>query len=218
MSVKVPGNGRCKCKTPGILIDENTISQYAANGISKTGKNMTQQQKVMARYGAIMEQTTKAQGDMARTMDSPANQLRVLKARMDEAKIALGTALQPAMISVLPVLTGLANGAAGVIKSMTGMSESGDDVVLSFSEAQKILDKTVGTKFGDIAKKIETASAKTDDAISNFRTAARATKAYTLTLALKNRQRLVESALTRRLRPEGAGAKDRQDRSGRSED
>lgn len=156
-----------------------------ANGISKTGKNMTQQQKVMARYGAIMEQTTKAQGDMARTMDSPANQLRVLKARMDEAKIALGTALQPAMISVLPVLTGLANGAAGVIKSMTGMSESGDDVVLSFSEAQKILDKTVGTKFGDIAKKIETASAKTDDAISNFRTAARATKSVYLDISLE---------------------------------
>ena len=82
-------------KRLGILIDENTISQYAMKaGISKTGKEMTQQQKVLARYGAIMEQTEKAQGDLARTMDSPTNQLRRMSAQVDAAKIALGTALQ----------------------------------------------------------------------------------------------------------------------------
>ena len=44
----------------------------------------------------------KAQGDLARTMDSPTNQLRRLNAEFDMAKIALGQALQPALIAVLP--------------------------------------------------------------------------------------------------------------------
>ena len=82
-------------KRLGILVDEQTVAQYALkSGISKTGKELTQQQKLQARYGAIMEQTAKAQGDLARTMDSPTNQLRRLNAEFDMAKIALGQALQ----------------------------------------------------------------------------------------------------------------------------
>jgi hypothetical protein len=58
-------------KALGILINEETIKQYAyANGIAKVGDELTQQQKVMARYGAILEQTATAQGDMKRSYDT----------------------------------------------------------------------------------------------------------------------------------------------------
>lgn len=158
-------------KRLGILIDENTISQYAmANGISATGKNMTQQQKVMARYGAIMEQTSKAQGDLARTLDSPVNQLRVLKARADEAKIALGTALQPALIAVLPVLTNLANGAANLAKNLAGLNTDNvlGNVVISLDEAREIIGKSLDTTIQDTAKQIKDLQTTTNSKLASY--------------------------------------------------
>ena len=98
-------------KRLGILIDENTIKTYAyKNGIAKVGEELTQGQKVLARYGAIMEQTKNAQGDLARTMDSPANQMRQLKSRTEELMTSLGKMLIPTVQSVVKRLTELVKG------------------------------------------------------------------------------------------------------------
>ncbi len=99
-------------KRLGIMVDEATTKQYAlANGISTTGKELTQTEKLMARYGAIMQQTADAQGDLARTIDSPVNQIRILGNTLDMAKIALGQAFQPIQAVVLPILNSLARAA-----------------------------------------------------------------------------------------------------------
>jgi hypothetical protein len=99
-------------KRLGIMVDENTTKQYAlSEGISKTGKELTQTEKLMARYAAIMAQTATAQGDLARTIDSPVNRLRILSAQFDQAKIAFGQAIQPLQAAVIPVLTALAKAA-----------------------------------------------------------------------------------------------------------
>ena len=80
----------------GILIDETTIKQWAwNNGLVAMGAQLTQAEKVQARYGAILEQTSKAQGDLARTIDSPTNKLRVMGEQFDQLKIKLGMALMP---------------------------------------------------------------------------------------------------------------------------
>ena len=73
-------------KALGILVNEETVKQYAyANGIAKAGEQLTEQQKVQARYAAILDQTKKAQGDLNRTMDSGANVARRME---NAAKIA----------------------------------------------------------------------------------------------------------------------------------
>lgn len=46
---------------------------------------MTQAEKAELRYYAIMTQVTTAQGDLARTLEAPANQLRILKAQVEMA-------------------------------------------------------------------------------------------------------------------------------------
>lgn len=92
-------------KAIGILVDEQTTKQYAyANGIAETGETLTQQQKVLARYSAIMAQTSTAQGDLARTMESPANQLRTLKTRFEEMKQTVGAEFQPFLKVLFPAL------------------------------------------------------------------------------------------------------------------
>ena len=167
-------------KRLGILIDENTISQYAMKaGISKTGKEMTQQQKVLARYGAIMEQTEKAQGDLARTMDSPTNQLRRMSAQVDAAKIALGTALQPALLAVLPVLTSLAVGAGNVINALSGLgngSESFEGIALTLDEAMERIKTTLGDSNADLIIEIEQLDKDTTAALKDWAAAEKVTK------------------------------------------
>lgn len=95
-------------KRLGIIVNETTIKNYAlTHGIIKQGQTMTESQKIVARYGAIIEQTSAAQGDLARTMDSPANKLRLLQSRMQEAAINLGTALLPAFTALMEAITPL---------------------------------------------------------------------------------------------------------------
>lgn len=71
-------------------------------GIDKTFNSMTQAEKSQLRYYAIMTQVTKAHGDMARTLDAPANQLRVFKAQAEQAARSLGNIFIPALNKVLP--------------------------------------------------------------------------------------------------------------------
>lgn len=95
-------------KTLGILVDQNTAKHYAyAQGIAKNGAELTQQQAVLARYAAILGQTSAAQGDLGRTLDSPSNQLRVMKERVVEATISFGMALMPVIQSATSFISAL---------------------------------------------------------------------------------------------------------------
>lgn len=77
-------------------------------GIDKTVSSMTQAEKAQLRYYAIMTQVTTAHGDMARTLDAPANQLRVLKAQITQAARALGNIFIPMLNAVLPYAIAIA--------------------------------------------------------------------------------------------------------------
>lgn len=120
-------------KQLGILVDEATIKQYAyANGIAVVGTELSNTQKVMARYGAITQQASTASGDLARTLDSPANQLRILKNNLNLLMIELGRAFMPIVQVVLPILnsfvqglTVAANTVARFINALFGTKSSG---------------------------------------------------------------------------------------------
>ena len=93
-------------KDLGILVDDATITQVAyQEGIAKTGEDLTEQQKVLARYVALLKQTGNAQGDLARTIDSPANQLRILKNQVSQLGLAFSNFLLPMVSAVLPYIT-----------------------------------------------------------------------------------------------------------------
>lgn len=85
------------------------LQQEALNlGISKSVSNMTQAEKSQLRYYAIMTQVTQVQGDMARTLNAPANQLRVFKAQCIMAARAIGDVFIPILNKVLPYLIAFA--------------------------------------------------------------------------------------------------------------
>ena len=73
-------------------------------GIDKAVSSMTQAEKAELRYYAIMTQVTDAHGDMARTLDAPANQLRILNAQVTQLGRALGNFFIPILNKVLPYI------------------------------------------------------------------------------------------------------------------
>ena len=123
-----------------------------ALGIDKSVSSMTQAEKAQLRYYAIMTQVTTAQGDMARTLDDPANQLRVLKAQLSMAAREIGNIFIPALNAILPVaiavtkvIRSLANIIAGLfgyempeIESVTAsVVENTDATAGNLEDAQK---------------------------------------------------------------------------------
>ena len=80
----------------GVLLDEHTVKTYAAaNGIGAMGRELTQQEKFMARYELILEQTKEEQGDFARTSEFMANASRRAKANLGNLGTTIGKGLLP---------------------------------------------------------------------------------------------------------------------------
>jgi len=79
-----------------------------ALGITKKVSKMNQAEKSQLRYYAILTQVKDAQGDMARTLEAPANQLRILQAQLTQCARAFGNIFIPVLNMVLPYLIAMA--------------------------------------------------------------------------------------------------------------
>lgn len=98
------------------------LQQEAYNlGISKSVSQMTQAEKAQLRYHAIMTQVTQVQGDMARTLDQPTNQLRVLKAQLEQAARAIGNIFIPMLNAVLPVAVAVARALREIVSAIAAL-------------------------------------------------------------------------------------------------
>jgi len=83
------------------------------DGIAEVGEELTEGQKVLARYSAFMEQTGETAGDFANTSDSLANQQRIMQANIEDSAAALGQDLLP----VVAEAAQLANEAADAFRN-----------------------------------------------------------------------------------------------------
>ena len=88
----------------GIDITEATVQSYALRtGLIDQGETLTQTGKVLARYGAIMEQASKAQGHLARELDNPLSKQRILREQVKALTKEVGDALLPVFDRLLSV-------------------------------------------------------------------------------------------------------------------
>lgn len=91
-------------------------------GISTSVSNMTQAEKSQLRYYAMLTQVTEAQKDMARTLEQPANMLRILKAQLEQASRAFGNLFIPILTKVLPVAIAVAKALREIIAYIAALS------------------------------------------------------------------------------------------------
>lgn len=89
----------------GVDISEARLQQELYNlGIDASVKSLSQADKALLRYIAIMDQTSNAQTDMARTLNSPANMIRVFQAQVTLLVRSIGSLLIPMLNALLPPL------------------------------------------------------------------------------------------------------------------
>ena len=90
----------------GYALTETTLQQTLyEHGINRKIRTLNDAEKAELRYVALMEKSVLAQGDMARTLNSPANQMRILKQNITQCARALGNIFLPMLQIVIPWLT-----------------------------------------------------------------------------------------------------------------
>ena len=123
----------------GVVMTEANLQQYAyTQGIQKKIKEMSIAEKVQLRYNYLMQQTSAAEGDFARTSDSFANKTRQLKERLTETSIVIGNQFIKNLDGAFTTLDEL-------LAKVKEMGENGelDDTIKDISDILKNLLKVL---------------------------------------------------------------------------
>lgn len=149
----------------GVDLSQARLQQeLLALGFNKQVSSLSQADKAVLRYIAIMKQTTNIQGNLAQTISSPANMVRILKSEISQLAKAVGQLLYPAFKAILPVLIA----AVDLIKEFV--------VSLASVFGQKI----EFTDFSKTQKDIGGVNSAMDDTADATKAAAKAAKDYTM--------------------------------------
>jgi hypothetical protein len=129
----------------GVFISEARVETEAyASGIAKAGEELTDAQKVQARFNIIMADTAKQQGDFARTVGtSLPNQMRVLKAQLIDTAASLGQQLLPALLD-------LAKAFQDLLPAIKLLLDPLIDLIKLGAEAVGVLAKILTLKFDEL--------------------------------------------------------------------
>lgn len=149
----------------GIDLSQARLQQeLLALGFNKQVSSLSQADKAVLRYIAIMKQTTNIQGNLAQTINSPANMVRILKSEISQLAKAVGQLLYPAFKAILPVLIA----AVDLIKEF------------AISLASVFGQKIEFTDFSKTQKDIGGVTSAIDDTTDATKAAAKAAKDYTM--------------------------------------
>lgn len=150
----------------GVMLSAAKVEAKAmAMGLKEGKQPLTDQAKAMATYQLILEQTTAAQGDFARTADGKANADRIRAAKSEEAFTKLGEVLVPLYQSAMPlladattavidVLTNLATGVAPIVDGALRAISSSVDAIGSAVSALRDLVNPSGAEWDEITAAI----------------------------------------------------------------
>jgi hypothetical protein len=156
-----------RMKAIGVTITDNMVKQYAYNNLgAKRGKDLSQEIKLQAELGVLMQRTNYAKGDFAATQNSSANLARKIQNQWQEVKVTVGMAFEPlwnailriTSSSIMPFLQDLADGflkvARGVYQAVAGIW-AGVKAILNLENPIKAFKKA----FDDAGKSFDTYSA-----------------------------------------------------------
>ena len=112
----------------GVVITEATLKQELLRmGISRTGAEVTNAEKVQARLNLITAGTSDAQGDALRTADSYANSVRALKSEFAELVVELTTLVMPAVSKIVTAMMGATKATKEFLQNIGVLSRFDDD-------------------------------------------------------------------------------------------
>ena len=113
-------------KRLGVVMTEVNLEQFRMQqGILRTVKEMTQQEKILLRTQYLLEVTKNAQGDFARTSDSAANQMRKFTETLKMVGADLGNIMLPAFTRIITKVNEL-------LKDFRELDEETQTMIINF--------------------------------------------------------------------------------------
>lgn len=89
----------------GISFNETEVSAKAVNlGLAEQGEELTEVEKIQARYAIILDKSKNSQGDFARTSGDLANMQKILTAEFENAQDTLGARLLPVTLDLVGLM------------------------------------------------------------------------------------------------------------------
>jgi|GEM_PF-875847 len=153
-------------KKYGMDISVATLQETALGlGVKKNVSDMTQAEKEYLRVITMLQQSKVAWGDLAKTINSPANQFRMLKSNIKQCGLMLSRLFMPVIQKVLPWL----NAMAMAVKDL--MKHIGDLFGLKF-------DSSLGSTGSDTSDTYDDVSDSADNAADSINDAADAQKKF----------------------------------------
>ncbi len=149
----------------GVMLDEAAVKAKAVemglyDGVGAIDKNA----KAQATYKLILEQTTSAQGDFARTSDGLANSQRIAGAKIEEALTKVGEVIMPLAAEIVPKL---ADAITGVIDVVLLVAEGFGDFMESLRPIGDAIN-AVSDAFDFLTGKVELSNAQLHTAHLQF--------------------------------------------------
>lgn len=145
-------------KKYGMDISVATLQETALGlGVKKNVSDMTQAEKEYLRVITMLQQSKVAWGDLAKTINSPANQFRMLKSNIKQCGLMLSRLFMPVIQKVLPWL----NAMAMAVKDL--MKHIGDLFGLKFDSSLGSTDSGTSDTYDDVSDSADNAA----DSINN---------------------------------------------------
>lgn len=154
----------------GIDITSAGLAQTAMNhGITESIKNLSQQSKMQLRVLTMLEQSKVAYADLARTINQPANQLRMLQAGFKKLSLTIGSLFMPIVQKVYPYINAMVmvlQDFAQWVAKLAGIKLGDTDGSRKTPEAPDYSDAADDTD--KVAKNMDKTAKKTKKAADNL--------------------------------------------------
>lgn len=154
----------------GIDITSAGLAQTAMNhGVTESIKNLSQQSKMQLRVLTMLEQSKVAYADLARTINQPANQLRMLQAGFKKLSLTIGSLFMPIVQKLYPYMNAMVmvlQDFAQWVAKLAGIKLGDTDGSRKTPEAPDYSDAADDTD--KVAKNMDKTAKKTKKAADNL--------------------------------------------------
>lgn len=143
-------------KKYGMDIRTSTLQQTALNlGLTQQVENMSEANRQGLRFLTMMQQASNASGDFARTIESPANQLKILKEQITQLGRAIGNFFIGPVGQAVAYLNGFIMALRSILTFIAELLGLITGVSTSFKSGADAADKQAGaiSGIGSAAKK-----------------------------------------------------------------
>ena len=158
-------------KEYGVVMTQVNLQEFARQqGINKNIQAMTQAEKVQLQYAYVMEQTSLAAGDFAKTSDSWANQTRILSEQFKELLSILGSGLITVLTPVVKFLNTILTQLIAIAKQVGAILSKLFGISIPVADSGKFADDMSAAAGGadDLAEGIEAAGKAAKGALAPF--------------------------------------------------